>query len=193
MPRRATVAAVGLAALFSTAAPSIAAPSAWTLTRVNFVGNSQVPTSELEAALPIRPGDPIDRAGLESETDAVGGVYRKHNVGVNISQRLSALGSKATLTYTLAEQTTPPPVTHVGITADSVSVTGNKRVSTAAILAAANIAPGSLVDNARIQAAQNAITALYKKQNVGASIATDWTTPAPQHVAMVFKITETAN
>ena len=185
-------AAAGFAALLSTAAPCVAAPSAWTLTRVNFVGNSQVPTAELEAALPIKPGETIDRAGLESDTDAVGSVYQKHNVGVNISQRLIFIVSWSTVIYTLAEQTSAAPVTHAGIIADSVAVTGNKHVSTAAILAAAGISPGSPVDNAKIQAAQNAITALYKKRNVGATVATDWTTPAPQHVAMVFKITETA-
>ena len=192
MSSRVRAAAISLAGLLATTT-SLAAPSSWTLTKVDFHGNSQVPTSELEAALPFKPGDKIDRAGLQSETDAVGSVYQKHNVGVNIGQRLSALGPKATLTFTLAEQTSVPVVTHVGITADSVSVTGNKRVSTAAILAAANIAPGSQVDNVKIQAAQNAVTALYKKKNIGASVATDWTNLAPQHVAMVFKITEVAD
>lgn len=193
MPPRLSAAATPVVMLLAGAAPATAAPSTWTLTKVEFVGNARVPTSELQGALPLKPGDKIDRAGVESETDAVGQVYRTHNVGVNISQRLSALGSRATLVYTLTEQAPAPAASPTGITADSVSVTGNTHVTTAAILAAAQITPGSVVDNGKIQAAQNAITALYKKKNIGASVATDWTIPAPQHVAMVFKITESAH
>ncbi len=191
MPTRHTAAAFGVTALLATA-PAIAAPSSWTLSKVTFLGNRQVPTDELQAALPIQPGDKLDQSGVQSEFDAVQQVYRKHNVGASIGQRLSTLGRKATITYTMTEQApTAPTVVHVGVTADSVSVTGNTKVSTADILAAANIPPGSQVTNEKIQAAQAAIVALYKKKNVGASIGTDWTNNAPQHVAMVFKITET--
>ena len=191
MPIPRTAAAAFGASLF-VAATATAAPSSWTLQKVTFQGNRQVPTDELQAALPIQPGDKLDQSGVQSELDAISAVYSKHNVGVGISQRLSALGKKASITYTLTEQApTAPTVVHVGVTADSVSVTGNKQVTTASILAAANIAPGSQVTNEKIQAAQAAITALYKKKNVGASIGTNWTNTAPQHVAMVFKITET--
>lgn len=191
---RSHVAAASLAALLPLTAPAMAAPTSWTLTKVSFVGNAQVPTSELEAALPFKPGDRIDRAGVGSETDAVGQVYQKHNVAVNISDRLTALGSKATLTYTLAEQApAPPAAAPSGITADSVSVTGNSRISTATILTAANIQPGGQVDNAKLQAAQNAIVALYKKKNIGVSVQSDFTNLAPQHVAIIFRITESAH
>ena len=192
MPISNRAAAAVAAATLLAASHAFAAPSSWTLQKVTFQGNSQVPTGELQAALPVQPGDPLDQAGVQSELDAIGDVYRKHNVGVGISQRLATLGKKASITYTLTEQApTAPTVVHVGITADSVSVTGNKQVATADILAAANIPPGSQVTNAKIQAAQAAVQALYKKKNVGASIGTDWTNTAPQHVAMVFKITET--
>ena len=150
------------------------------------------PPANFSLPLPIQPGDTLDRAGVQSEFDAVQQVYRKHDVGASISQRLTTLGRKASITYTLTEQApSAPTVVHVGVTADSVSVTGNTRVGTAEILTAADIPPGSQVTNAKIQAAQAAIMALYKKKNVGASIATDWTNNAPQHVAMTFKITET--
>ncbi len=182
--------ACGFATLFA-AGGALGAPSAWTLSKVTFQGNAQVPTSELEAALPIQPGGTLDRDGAQSELDAIGDVYKKHNVGVGISQRLSTLGKKASITYVLTEQAlVAPTVTHVGITVDSVSVTGNSRIGTDVILAAANLPVGSQVNNDKIGAAQNAITALYKKKNIGATVATNWTFPQPQHVAMVFKITE---
>jgi outer membrane protein assembly factor BamA len=190
MTIRSHAATFGLAAIL-VGPGAYAAQSTWTLTKVTFQGNTQVPTSELQAALPIQPGDTIDKAGAQDELDAIGSVYKKHNVGVGISQRMSAQGKKASITYILTEQApTAPTVVHIGITVDSVSVTGNSRVPTSAILAAANIPVGSQISNDKIAAAQSAITALYKKKNVGASVATDWTYPQPQHVAMVFKITE---
>lgn len=190
MPIRPHAAALSMTVLLAAGAAG-AAPTSWTLSKVTFVGNSQVPASELEAALPIQPGDKLDQAGVQSELDAIGEVYRKHNVGTGISQRLSTLGKKASIVYTLTEQApTAPTVVHVGITVDSLAVTGNSKIATADIVAAADIAPGSQVTNQKLQAAQAAISALYKKKNIGSTVGIDWTNTTPQHVAMVIKVTE---
>ncbi len=186
----------GAAALLAAglAAPAMAqtAPGSYTLTKITFQGNSQVPTDELMAALPYKAGDKVDHAALQEDANAVGAVYQKHNVGAGITQKMTSLHNKAQLTYIIDEKApVAPTVVHVGITADTVSVTGNKKIPTAAILAAANIKPGDTVTNEKIQAAQTAIQGLYKKANIGSSISTDWTNAAQaQHINLVFKITE---
>ena len=166
--------------------------ASYTLRRVTFVGNAQVPSAELQAALPYGVGQTVDHAALQADMDAIAGVYRKHNVGANVSQRMTATGHAATITYTFAEQApVAPTVTHVGITADTVSVAGNSRIKTADILAASGIRPGGPVTTQSIQAAQASIVALYKKANIGSSINTDWTNASqPQHVNLVFRIVE---
>ena len=96
--------------------------ASYTLRRVTFVGNAQVPSAELQAALPYQAGQTIDHDALQANMDAISGVYRRHNVGANISQRMTATGHAATITYTFAEQApVAPTVTHVGITADTVT------------------------------------------------------------------------
>ncbi len=184
-------AAIAGMALASVQAHGQALTGSYTLSRITFQGNAQVPTADLQAALPIQVGQTIDQAGLQQEADAVAAVYQKHNVGAHLGIKSTTLGRKVTLTYTFAEQAPVAPIVHhVGVTADTVSVTGNTKVSTADILAAANIKPGQVVTNPEISAAQAAIAALYKKANVGVAVNTDWTNTSPQHVAMVFKITE---
>ncbi len=184
-------AALAGAALLCAPAHGQGLTGSYTLSKVTFQGNAQVPTADLEAALPIQVGQKIDQAGLQQDADAVEAVYQKHNVGAHLSIKSTTLGRRLTLTYTFAEQAPEAPIVrHVGVTADTVSVTGNTKVSTADILAAANIKPGQVVTNPEISAAQAAIVALYKKANVGVAVNTDWTNVSPQHVAMVFKITE---
>ncbi len=182
----------GAALTLSVSAGAQEMTGSYTLTKVTFQGNSQVSTADLQAALPIRPGQKIDHAGLQQDADAVQAVYQKHNVGTSITTRLTVLHkTRAELTYVFAEQAPVAPIVrHVGVTADTVSVTGNSKVSTADILAAANIKPGQVVTNPEISAAQAAIVALYKKANVGVVVDANWTNLSPQHIAMVFKITE---
>lgn len=166
--------------------------ASYTLRRVTFVGNSQVPSAELQAALPYGVGQTINHDALQANMDAIGGVYRRHNVGANISQRMTATGHAATITYTLAEQApVAPTVVHVGITADTVTATGNSRIRTADIVAASGIRPGGPVTTQSIQAAQAAILGLYKKANIGCTVSSDWTNASqPQHVNLVFRVVE---
>jgi len=179
-------------ALLPMTAAHAQATGTFTLSKITFQGNVQVPTSELQAALPIQVGQTIDQAGLQENVAAIGKVYQKHNVGADITQRLTTLHKKAMITYIFTEKApVAPTVTHVGITADHVTVSGNAKVKTADILAAAAIKPGDPLTNDKLQAAQNAISALYKKANIGSTVSTDWTnTATPQHVDLVFKIVE---
>ncbi len=173
--------------------PALAQSSAsYTLRRVTFVGNNQVPSAELQAALPYGVGQKVDHDALQANMDAITGVYRKHNVGASVSQRMTATGHVATVTYTFAEQApVAPTVVHVGITADNVTAAGNSRIKTADIVAASGIRPGGPVTTQSIQAAQAAIIALYKKANIGCTVNSDWTNAAqPQHVNLVFRIVE---
>ena len=165
--------------------------ASYTLRHVTFVGNARVPSDELQAALPYQVGQTVDQDALQANMDAITAVYRKHNVGAKLSQRMTATGHVASIVYTFAEQApVAPTVTHVGITADTVTASGNVRIKTADILAATGIKPGDTVSNERLQAAQTAVVALYKKANIGSSVSTDWTTPAPQHINLVFRIVE---
>ncbi len=168
------------------------AGASYTLRRVTFVGNSQVPTAELQAALPYGAGQTIDHDALQANMDAITGVYRKHNVGANVSQRMTATGHSATVTYTFAEQApVAPTVVHVGVTADTVTASGNSRIKTADIVAASGIRPGGPVTTQAIQAAQVAIIGLYKKANIGCTVNSDWSNASqPQHVNLVFRIVE---
>lgn len=172
-----------------------AATGSYTLTKVTFKGNVQVPTAELLAALPVQVGQTIDQAGLQQNVTAIGQVYQKHNVGTSITQSMTVIHhTKAIINYTFVEkEPVAPTVTHVGITVDHVTVTGNVRIKTPVILAAANIKPGETVTNETIKAAQDAISALYKKANIGSSVSTDWTNTTSQHVDMVFKVVEKAD
>ena len=182
----------GGATMLSVHAQAAPLVGSYTLSGVTFQGNVQVPTAELQAALPIQVGQKIDQAGLQQEVDAMQAVYQKRNVGTTIRLRPQVLHkTRAELTFVFAEQAPVAPIVrHVGVTADTVSVTGNSKVSTAEILAAANIKPGQVVTNPEISAAQAAIVALYKKANVGVVVDANWTNLSPQHVAMVFKIAE---
>ncbi len=189
-----------LAVLLAGTATSAALPmpaqaqsnASYTLRKVTFVGNNQVPSAELQAALPYGVGQKVDHDGLQADMDAISGVYRKHNVGASVSQRMTATGHVATVTYTFAEQApVAPTVVHVGITADTVTAAGNSRIKTPDILAASGIRPGGPVTTQSIQAAQAAIIALYKKANIGCTVNSDWTNAAqPQHVNLVFRIVE---
>ena len=162
--------------------PALAQSSAsYTLRKVTFVGNNQVPSAELQAALPYGVGQKVDHDGLQADMDAISGVYRKHNVGASVSQRMTATGHVATVTYTFTEQApVAPTVVHVGVTADTVTASGNSRIR-----------PGGPITTPAIQAAQVAIIALYKKANIGCTVNSDWTNAGqPQHVNLVFRIVE---
>jgi len=191
--RRAALLA-GLASLSLSAAPALAAGQK--LLKVTFSGNQQVATSDLKAALPIQPGQPIDQAGAQSEMSAVESVYKAKNVGANISARTRVYpGNKGMeIAFSIQEQAPQAPVVnHVAPVADQVSVTGNSKITSDKIVAASGIKPGDALTNDKIKAAQAAISALYKKANVGASVATDWTIPQPGHYDVIFKITEKAS
>lgn len=189
-----TLAAAPLLGATVLVAPAMAqtATGSFTLTKITFQGNDHVSTDELETALPHKVGDTVDHAALQEDANAVSAVYQKHNIGAGITQRMTSLHNKAQITYIIAEKApVAPTVTHVGITADTVSVSGNSRITTANILAAASIKPGDTITNAKIQAAQTAIQGLYKKANIGSTITTDWTNGAQaQHINLVFKIVE---
>ena len=173
--------------------PALAqATGSYTLRRVTFSGNDQVPSSELQAALPYGVGQTVDHDAFQANMNAIGAVYRRHNVGANISQRVTATGHNATIGYSFVEQApVAPTVTHVGITADTVTASGNSRIKTADILAASGIRPGDGLTTQKIQSAQTAIIGLYKKANVSATVNADWSQASqPQHVNLVFKIVE---
>ena len=64
MLSRRHAAALGFSTLLAFG-PGIAAPSAWTLSKVTFLGNSQVPTDELQSALPIQRFYQLYRSGVQ--------------------------------------------------------------------------------------------------------------------------------
>ncbi|AQS87451.1 surface antigen protein [Neoasaia chiangmaiensis NBRC 101099] len=63
-----------------------AAPAAAALVvdQINFVGNSKVPTPELQAATKLRPGSPISTEAVTADETAMQAVYKKHNIGSQI-------------------------------------------------------------------------------------------------------------
>ncbi|MFC0501598.1 POTRA domain-containing protein [Asaia krungthepensis] len=61
-----------------------AAPAPFVLDKVEFVGNKQVPTSELEAATKLRPGATVTAEAATADTQAIQKIYQKHNLGVQI-------------------------------------------------------------------------------------------------------------
>lgn len=66
-------------------APSAApAPAPFVLDKVEFVGNKQVPTAELEAATKLHPGATVTAEAATADTVAIQKIYQKHNLGVQI-------------------------------------------------------------------------------------------------------------
>ncbi len=73
-----------------------------------------------------------------------------------------------------------------------VSVTGNQRVSTAAIESAMTISVGQRVTRADLAANLNAIVDVYRKANVGAGFKQRMTIPHPGQVLVAYMIDEQA-
>ena len=73
-----------------------------------------------------------------------------------------------------------------------VSVTGNQRVSTAAIESAMTISVGQRVTRADLAANLNAIVDVYRKANVGAGFKQKMTIPHPGQVLVAYMIDEQA-
>ena len=73
-----------------------------------------------------------------------------------------------------------------------VSVTGNQRVSPAAITSAMTISVGQRVTRADLAANLNAIVDVYRKANVGAGFKQKMTIPHPGQVLVAYMIDEQA-
>ena len=73
-----------------------------------------------------------------------------------------------------------------------VSVTGNQRVSTAAIESAMTISVGQRVTRADLAANLSAIVDVYRKANVGAGFKQKMTIPHPGQVLVAYSIEEQA-
>ncbi|MBE7212193.1 MAG: hypothetical protein INR65_14320 [Gluconacetobacter diazotrophicus] len=192
--RKNGITALALAALMAGGTAAAQAQGAsYTLGKVTFSGNEKVSTDELMAALPYQPGSKVDQAALQADINAVSAAYGKHNVGAKISAQMKVLQhTKAIVAITVEEQAPVAPVVrHVGNVADAVTVQGNKKVSTADILAASRIQPGGPVTNESLSAAQAAIIALYKQKNIGVSVQTNFANASEVgHVNITFVVTE---
>lgn len=73
-----------------------------------------------------------------------------------------------------------------------ITVTGNRRVSTADINSAMTISIGQTVKRADLQSNLNAILDVYRKANVGASFKQKMTIPRPGQVLVAYMIEEQA-
>ena len=161
------------------------------LLRLSVSGNRRVPTADIERAMTIHVGDRVTRAELAANMNAVIDVYRRANVGAGFKSRMTIPHpGEVLVAYMIEEQAPPPPQAQAVLRLDRVTFEGNQRIGSDAIASAITLRPGDVVDNAGVAANLRAITALYKKANIGVSITPSATYPQPNHTIVDYRIVE---
>jgi outer membrane protein assembly factor BamA len=162
------------------------------LKALDIVGNQQVPTADILAALPFHQGDMVSRNQVSAGVKAVMGVYHQKNVGLKFSQMTKYAGKSMHVKWTIVEQAPEAPETvQVSLVVDKIVFEGNKSISTADLTAATKLRPGSPVNQAGLVADQTAIQALYQKRDIGVGIRVVPTQPqGDNHVVLTYQITE---
>ena len=94
------------------------------------------------------------------------------------------------MTYAISNESAAPAPTKAQLVVDSVSITGNKQVPTDKLAAAIHVHAGAPVTNEDLAADVRAIQQVYKDADVGMTLQPDATYPQPNHVVIVYKITE---
>jgi outer membrane protein assembly factor BamA len=186
------------ALLLAAATPALAWGQTYTLDKISIVGNKQVPTSSLDAAVTEKPGTKVTKDDILADQDNILAVYKKANVGTAITVLLATKEKQhAEVTFKLDEKSAPPPQT---VTLQNklahMTFVGNVAETTDTLVAAAAIKPGDLVTNDVLKAVQQRLVDVYKndhKANVSVNIEGDIATPAstPGQVDVTWRLTET--
>ncbi|MBS1103848.1 hypothetical protein JK202_12630 [Gluconobacter sp. Dm-62] len=154
-------------------------------------GNSRVPTADILQAFGYHAGDMVTRNDLSAAQKRVGDLYSSRNVGASLGEQLRISGKGVSVKLVLEEQAAGAAVQPTALVLDKVEFQGNKKVSTADLEAATKLRAGSPISNELLSADQQAIQALYKSKNVGASFQPQATYPNhDQHVVLVWTIHE---
>ncbi|MBO1359224.1 hypothetical protein J2D73_05360 [Acetobacter sacchari] len=176
--------------VFASSAFAASAPSAdtpLTLKTLKITGNSQVATSDIDAAVPFHVGDTVTQTQIAAGLQDVMGVYKAKNVGASFGQKLKFIGKNVEVEWQIGEQAAAGPAKLV---VDSVAFSGNKKVSSDELAAATKLRPGSEVTNESVSADQQAIQGVYKAKGVSAGIGMTPNYPSPNHVVITWTITE---
>ncbi len=68
-----------------------------------FVGNKKMTTDVLVAATGLKPGDELSDAKIQAAQAAIGDIYKKANIGVQLSGSVAQNGTSADITWTITE------------------------------------------------------------------------------------------
>jgi len=173
------------------AAPGPDVPLKLTVLKVQ--GNQRVATSDIDAALPFHVGDTVTRAQVNDGLQKVLALYQQKNVGARFGEKTTFVGKTIQVLVSVDEQAAGAAPAASALMLDSVSFTGNSRISSADLSAATQMRAGQTVTDQSVAADETAIQALYKKRGIGAQIQPEATYPHhDNHVVLVYKITETA-
>ncbi|GBQ81702.1 surface antigen protein [Gluconacetobacter johannae DSM 13595] len=181
--------AVPQAAVFAAAPPSPTTPLK--LKSLSIVGNQQVPTADILAAVPFHEGDTVTRNQIDAGAQDVMGVYQKKNVGLKFGEKLKFTGNVVQVQWVIEEQAPQAAAPAAALVVDQIVFQGNKAVSAADLTAATKLRAGSPVDEAAVMADQKAVQALYQKKSIGVAIQVVPTQPNhDNHVVLTYQITE---
>ncbi len=161
------------------------------LLRLGFAGNKQVPTAAIKQAMTVQVGQTVTRSDLAANFDALVDVYRKANVGAGFKQRLTIpRPGQVLVEYMISEQAPQAAPAPAALRVDKVTFEGNKKIGSEAIASAITLKPGDVVDNSKVSQNLQAIVALYKKANIGATVTPSASYPQPDHAVIDYRITE---
>lgn len=189
-----SLAAATLAGMITTEQASAAIPAATVplkLMTVAVQGNQQVSTADILQAFGYHAGDTVTRNDLAAAQKRVGTLYSSRNVGASLGEQMKISGKGVSVKLILEEQAAGAAAQPTTLVLDKVEFHGNKKVSTADLEAATKLRVGGSVSNEQLLADQQAIQALYKSKNVGASFQPQATYPNhDQHVVLIWEIHE---
>jgi outer membrane protein assembly factor BamA len=145
----------------------------YTLDKVEINGVKSVPADELRAGLKDQPGARVTTNDLLADQDALTKELEADHVvgGIKTSLRNKNNGH-IDLIFDVDDQgVQQPKVTTVAPKLGTETFVGNKKLATDDLIAASGLQPGDELSDARIQAAQVAIGAAYKKAKIGVQLA----------------------
>ncbi|GBR46556.1 FtsQ-type POTRA domain-containing protein [Gluconobacter roseus] len=154
-------------------------------------GNHQVPTADILQAFGYHAGDTVTRNDLAAAQKRVGALYSSRNVGASLGEQMKISDKGISVKLILEEQAAGAAAQPTALVLDKVEFQGNRKVTTAELEAATKLRAGGPVSNEQLSADQQAIQALYKSKNVGASFQPQATYPNhDQHVVLIWQIHE---
>jgi outer membrane protein assembly factor BamA len=166
-----TAPVLGALAACLAAAPALAQP--YTLDKVEINGLQSADPSALRAQLKDQPGAKVTTSDIIGDQDQLEKLLEAQHIGGAIKTSLrNKHNGHVDVIFDVADKgVVKPVVTTVAPKLKQEIFIGNAKLTNDDLQAASGLKPGDELSNEKIQAAQLAIQAAYKKANVGCEIA----------------------